>query len=255
MDCQEPRTLPPMRNALEATTRSLPSRLDLPEYLVFLDSCTFQIKKKGWVISAWRVPNALVYGSIHFFFECRTSAPQLNKCVIFCYLLTWGLWRWRLRNPSTFGWDFLFFQELVIVQQVGFNLSTRLETSELDFFEGNVFPQHFLLYSPDHPSNIEPEKDPIWIGKKTSSKPPFWGFHEFHVSFRGRCSCCLFFRVRFFHRFHHGLISPFLNALGMDSDPLSHWRKRWWMKPRSDTMSSWDFKKLMEENEKTCFNC
>ena len=47
------------------------------------------------------------------------------------------------------------------MQQVGFNLSTRLETSELDFFEGNVFPQHFLLYSPDHPSNIEPEKDPI----------------------------------------------------------------------------------------------
>lgn len=36
-----------MRNALEATTRSLPSRLDLPEYLVFLDLCIFQITKKG----------------------------------------------------------------------------------------------------------------------------------------------------------------------------------------------------------------
>ena len=35
-------------------------------------------------------------------------------------------------------------------------------------------------------------------------------------------------------RFHHGSTLPFLNDLGMDSAPLSHLRKCWWTKPRTE---------------------
>ena len=158
MKCQEPRTLPPMRNALEATTRSLPSRLDLPEYLVFLDLCIFQITKKGlshtcfesaqMAAFLWKYPEKedgffvgvpnfnrstkhVFFYAISYFFQPKTQLRPLKMEVEEPFNIRVRLFVFPGAGDSVAGW-------IQFVNKVG-NLRV------VDFFEGKVSAFFFVF--------------------------------------------------------------------------------------------------------------